>query len=311
MAAVATTCLVWPASLHAQDDHPTNSAHRFASPADAIKALVAAAEAGDRTAVHEIFGPEITNFMTGDTVQDNANFKGFSQAMTDACVPQPQGNDVIVLNIGTNGWPFPIPLVKQDGQWYFDTDAGREEIINRHIGRDELNAIGVCRAYVKAQEEYFSQDRDGSGVRKYAMKFKSTPGQKDGLYWESANGGGPSPFGALVAEAHIEGYASHSAGNGAHPFHGYLFRILTAQGRAAPGGKSSYLDNGSLTKGFALVAYPDKWGQSGIMTFIVNQDGKVYQRNFGEKTASVAASMTEYDPGRHWKLVEDEGVNEP
>ncbi len=268
-----------------------------------------AAEAGDRPTIDQIFGPDVKDFLTGDSVQDNANFAGFSKAMTDACVPVPEGDERITLEIGTNNWPFPIPLVKQDGQWFFDTDAGREEIINRHIGRDELNAIGICRAYVKAQTQYFSKPRDNSGVQKYAMKFKSTPGQQDGLYWEST--GEPSPFSALVAEAHAEGYRSHPAGTGPHPFHGYLFRVLTAQGRAAQGGKESYISNGSLTAGFALVAYPDEWGKSGIMTFIVNQDGKVYQRNLGKKTDSIAASITEYNPDRHWTLVEDEGVLEP
>jgi hypothetical protein len=307
-ALVAIACLILPALLQAQDES-TNSQRRFASPKDAIKALNDAAEAGDRAAVNEIFGPGVKDFLTGDEVQDQANFKGFSRAMTDACLPVAESDDRIILNIGTNDWPFPIPLVKQDGQWFFDTDAGRDEIVNRHIGGDELHAIGVCRAYVTGQGRYFSQVHDGSGVRKYALKFKSTPGQQDGLYWESSSE--PSPFGALVAEAHAEGYRNHPAGAGPHPFHGYLFRILTSQGRAAPGGKSSYLVNGNLTAGFALVAYPEQWGKSGIMTFIVNQDGKVYQRNLGEKTGAIAASMTEYNPGRHWTLVQAQGVSEP
>jgi hypothetical protein len=308
-ACVTLVGLALPAQLRAQDQPAANlQQQRFASSQEAIKTLRAAAEAGDRAKVHEIFGPEVTNFFTGDEVQDKANFKGFSEAMQDACVPVPEGDARITLNIGTNDWPFPIPLVKEKGQWFFDTEAGREEIINRHIGGDELHAIGVCRAYVKAQKQYFSQDRDSSGVRKYAQKFKSTSGQRDGLYWESASE--PSPFGALVAEAHTEGYGKHSPGTGAHPLHGYLFHILTGQGRAAPGGKTSYLANGNLTAGFALVAYPDKWGKSGIMTFIVNQDGKVYQRNFGEKTGEIAASISEYNPDRHWKLVQEPGFAE-
>jgi hypothetical protein len=307
MAFVVVLCAILPSWLQAQD---TNNMppRRFTSSDDAVKALRAAAEAGDRTAIGEIFGPGVKDFVTGDEVQDRADLKGFFQAMKDACVPVPEGNDRLMLDIGTNAWPFPIPLVKAEGQWFFDTDAGREEIINRHIGRDELNAIGVCRAYVTAQIQYDSQVRDGSDVRKYALKFKSTPGRQDGLYWQSTNE--PSPFGALVAQAHIEGYGNHPAGTGPHPFHGYLFRILTGQGRAAPGGKSSYLVNGNLTGGFALVAYPDKWGKSGIMTFIVNQDGKVYQRNFAERTAEMAGSMTQYNPDRHWTLVQEVGVSE-
>lgn len=308
MGLVMAASLCMGALAQAQEGNAAGTQRRFSSPGEAIKALNEAAESGDRAAVDQIFGPGVNDFLTGDAVQDTSNFKRFAQAMTDACVPVAEGDDRVVLEIGTNNWPFPIPLVKQEGQWVFDTADGREEIINRHIGRDELNAIGVCRAYVNAQREYFNQVHDSSGGQKYATKFKSTPGQQDGLYWEST--GQPSPLGALVAEAHVEGYGNHPAGTGPHPFHGYLFRILTAQGRAAPGGRMSYLVNGNMTRGFALVAYPDKWNRSGIMTFIVNQDGKVYQRNLGDKTDSVAASMSEYNPDRHWTLVEDQGVLE-
>ncbi|HUC86576.1 MAG TPA: DUF2950 domain-containing protein [Candidatus Acidoferrales bacterium] len=304
--------LAWLSSANPLLAQTTNagSMERFGAPEAAIQALRAAAEAGDRSAIERIFGPEVNDFLTGDKVQDAANFRGFSRAISDRCNTTADGENRLILNIGTNDWPFPIPLVKQqDGQWFFDTDAGREEIIDRHIGRDELNAIGVCRAFVRAQKEYFAQENGAEGTHQYAEKFKSSPGQHDGLYWPSSSG--PSPFGALVAEAFAEGYGNHPAGTGPHPFHGYCFRILTAQGRAAPGGKCSYLVDGKLTRGFALVAYPDKWGRSGIMTFIVNQDGKVYQRNYGERTSEVASSMTRYDPTRHWALVEDPGVNEP
>ncbi|MGA2243941.1 MAG: DUF2950 domain-containing protein [Verrucomicrobiota bacterium] len=293
----------------AQSTNAATVQKRFTSPEAAIQALRDAAEAADKSVVNQIFGPVVNQFLTGDSVQDKANFRGFSQAMTDRCVASPEGDNRLILSIGTNDWPFPIPLVKADGQWFFDADAGREEIINRHIGRDEMNAIGVCRAYVKGQQEYFSQEWDGRSVHQYALKFKSSPGRHDGLYWSSTNG--PSPLGALVAEAHAEGYGSHPVGAGPRPFHGYLFRILTAQGRAAPGGKADYLVNGSLTGGFALVAYPNQWGKSGIMTFIVNQEGKVYQRDYGEKTGKIAADMTRYNPDGHWTLVEEPGVNEP
>jgi hypothetical protein len=161
---------------------------------------------------------------------------------------------------------------------------------------------------VTAQIEYCREPRDGGGVRKYALKFKSSPGQRDGLYWPSTNE--PSPFGALVAEAHAAGYGRHEAGSGPSPFHGYLFRILTSQGSAAPGGRASYLAQGNLTGGFALVAYPVQWGKSGIMTFIVNQEGKVYQCNLGEKTGAIAAGMTRYNPDRHWTFVEEPGYSE-
>jgi hypothetical protein len=202
---------------------------------------------------------------------------------------------------------MPIPLVKADGQWHFDTAAGKETIINRHIGKDELHAIGVCRAYVTAQQQYAKLNTDADGKPTYAPKFKSTPGKKDGLYWVAAEGEPASPFGPLVAEAHAEGYVGNTS-KGPHPFHGYYFRILTRQGPVAPGGRMDYMDHGNLTKGFALVAYPEHWGQSGIMTFIVNQDGKVYQRNLGAKTSRIAATMKEYNPDSGWTLVPDEGV---
>jgi hypothetical protein len=200
---------------------------------------------------------------------------------------------------------MPIPLVKADGQWHFDTAAGKEEVINRHIGKDELHAIGVCRAYVTAQRQYASVNagQDAS----YALKFKSTPGKKDGLYWPAVANEPASPFGPLVAEAHAEGYGNNK-GAGPHPFHGYYFKILSRQGNDAPGGKKNYMSQGMLTGGYALVAYPEHWDQSGIMTFIVNQEGQVYQRNLAEKSCRIASTMKEYNPDSHWALVADDGV---
>jgi hypothetical protein len=250
----------------------------FASPEEAIKALQRATEAKDQAALQEIFGPEFQSLQTGDQVQDANNAQRFAAAMAQSCHQAKESDDKITLEVGTNEWPMPIPLVKADGQWRFDTAAGKEEIINRHIGKDELCAIGVCRAYVTAQRQYASANPAIGGVVTYAQKFKSTPGKKDGLYWPATQNETASPFGPLVAEAHAEGYVSHH-GTGPHPFHGYYFRILTRQGEAAPGGKVDYMSDGNLTGGFALVAYPEHWDQSGIMTFIVNQDGKVYQRN--------------------------------
>ena len=277
----------------------------FATPEEAIKALQAATEAKDKAALAEIFGPEFHDLSTGDKVQDANNAKRFATALAQSCNPVKDGEDKISLEIGTNNWPMPIPLVKAAGQWRFDTMAGKDEVINRHIGKDELNAIGVCRAYVAAQQQYASMDA-GAGA-KYAQKFKSTPGQKDGLYWPSAENEPASPFGPLVAEAHAEGYVNNK-GTGPHPFHGYYFRILTRQGIAAPGGKMNYMNHGNLTGGFALVAYPEHWDQSGIMTFIVNQDGKSYQRNLGQKTSRMAGALKEFNPDQEWTPVEDEGV---
>jgi hypothetical protein len=217
------------------------------------------------------------------------------------------GEDKIIVEVGKNNWPMPIPLVKANGQWRFDTAAGKEEIINRHIGKDELNAIGVCRAYVTAQRQYAKVNPQVSAGMRYARKFKSAPGKKDGLYWPSVNNEPVSPFGPLVAQAHAEGYGGNK-GSGPHPFHGYYFRILTRQGKSAPGGKIDYMSQGNLAKGFALVAYPAHWGQSGIMTFIVNQDAKVFQKNLGEKTVQIAGAINEYNPDSGWALVQDEGV---
>jgi hypothetical protein len=301
-----------PASLYAAETEATaaNSViaeQQFTSPEEAIKALRTATEAKDQEALRRIFGPEYDALKVGDKVQDANNAQRFATAMAQSCNQIKAGDGQITLEVGTNNWPMPIPLVQAGGQWHFDTAAGQEEIINRHIGKDELHAIGVCRAYVEAQKKYAGANPDAGGVPAYAQKFKSTPGTKDGLYWPSAENEQASPFGPLVAEAHAEGYGNNK-GSGPHPFHGYYFRILTRQGAAAPGGKMNYLSHGRLTGGFALMAYPEHWDQSGIMTFIVAQDGKVFQRNLGEKTSRTAGAIKEYNPDSEWTPVQDEGV---
>ncbi len=279
----------------------------FATPDDAINALRAATESKDTAGLHDIFGPEVQDLLTGDPVQDANNAQRFAVAMAEGCTPVKAGDNEITLEVGTNNWPMPIPLVQTNGQWYFDTAAGKEEIINRHVGKDELCAIGVCRDYVKAQLQYADANPRVGGGPQYALKFKSSPGKKDGLYWPVADNEPASPFGPLVAEAHAQGYGNSNS-TGLHAFHGYYFRILTRQGKAAPGGRLNYLSEGSLVAGFALVAYPEHWGQSGIMTFIVGQDGKVYQQDFGEKTARIAEKMKEYNPDTQWTLVQDQGI---
>jgi hypothetical protein len=277
----------------------------FASPEEAIQALKSATASQDKTGLHELFGPEFDQIQTGDKTQDEKNAEKFAAALSLACKPVPEGQDMITLEIGTNEWPMPIPLVKVNGQWHFDTAAGKDEIIMRHIGKDELHAIGVCRAYVKAQQQYASQNAGPDSS--YAMRFKSTSGKKDGLYWPAADNVPASPFGPVVADAQADDYLD-SAGLQSKPFHGYFFRILTRQGPAAPGGKKSYMSQGMLAGGFALVAYPESWDKSGIMTFIVNQDGIVYERNFGPKTSRIAKRLNEYNPDNNWKLVQDEGM---
>jgi len=306
---LAGACGILLLNLHAAepDANPAITEQLFASPDDAVKALQTAVQAKDQAALKTIFGPEFSELLTGDKVQDANNAQRFADAMAQDCNQVKDGDDTITLEVGTNNWPYPIPLVKADGQWHFDTAAGKDEIINRHIGKDELCAIGVCRTYVTAQRQYAGENPAGGGVVSYAQKFKSTPGKKDGLYWPAAEGEAASPFGPLVAEAHAEGYVRHASA-GPHPFHGYYFKILTRQGEAAPGGKTDYMSHGTLTGGFALVAYPEHWDQSGIMTFIVGQDGKVFQQNLGEKTSRIAGTMKEYNPDSDWTLVPDEGV---
>ena len=276
---------------------------RYADPEQAVAALKTAARADDRAALREIFGPEGRDLASGDAVADANDRAVFANAITHFCRVSREGDDKVVLNLGAQDWPFPIPLVKKDGQWYFDTAAGRDEIINRRVGENELMAIDVCRVYVAAQREYATTNHDGSGVLKYAQRLRSTEGQKDGLYWEIPPGGEPSPFGPLVANARAEGYGSRREGEAPRPFHGYLFKILTAQGPNALGGRKSYIADGAMTAGFALVAHPVQWGDSGVMTFIVGQDGVTYQRNLGPDTAATVAQMIEFDPGPGWTPV--------
>ncbi len=303
---VAPAAAPVPASAAVQVGNPAPQ-RQFATPAEAVKALLAATQPHDRDALREIFGPDSQELMSGDKVADANAYAAFAQALAQFCRFSDVGDDKVVLNIGAQDWPFPIPLVKRDGQWFFDTAAGKDEIVNRRVGENELTAIGVCRTYVEAQREYAEEDRDASGVLKYAQKIKSTPGQKDGLYWEPAADEDSSPLGPLVASARAEGYGPHKEGEPPQPFHGYLFRILTAQGTHAPGGKYNYIINGNMIAGFALIAHPARWGDSGVMTFIVNQQGKVYQRNLGPDTEAKVAAMTTFDPDASWTPVTPPG----
>ncbi len=279
----------------------------YASPSEASNDLVKAARSHDRQAIREIFGPEVTNLWTGDQALDEKHFAAFADALAERCDTVPEGPNRVTLEIGSDPWPFPIPLIKTNGAWFFDAIAGEEEIINRHIGRDEYYAIGVCQAYVKAQREYANRFAAAGGLPRYAMRFKSAPGKTDGLYWPGEIHGASSPLSAFVAQASLEGY-NWSTGQGPRPFHGYYFKILTRQGSSAPGGKQDYVRDGAMTGGFALVAYPIRWGESGVMTFIVNQDGVVYQRSLGEKTARIAAAMKSYNPDAHWTMVSEPGI---
>jgi hypothetical protein len=277
---------------------------RFATPEEAVKALAAATKAGDRAEVDAIFGPAVKDLLSGDAKQDSIEFAAFARSMGRYSQLVRKSDDRYVVNVGPQNWPMPIPLVRKDGTWFFDTAAGKDEIINRRVGEDELMAIGVCRTYVIAQREYAAEDHDGSGVLKFAQHVRSTHGTKDGLYWPAPANEEQSPLGPLVAEVHAQGYGGKTTEGEPEPFHGYLFKILTAQGDAAPGGGYSYIINGNMVAGFALVAYPAHWGESGVMTFIVNQWGKVYESNLGEGSADAAASITEFNPDSGWVAVE-------
>ena len=278
---------------------------RFASPQAAVHALVAAARIHDTNALNAIFGPERSELVSPDPVQAAEGYQRFVQRLDEKIQAVTNADATVTLALGADGWPFPIPLVPQNGQWFFDTAAGKEEILRRRIGMDELGAMDVCRAYVDAQRAYASEDRRGDGVLAYAQFLHSSPGTHDGLFWPAEPGQELSPLGPLVAAARGEGYhrAATMMNEQLAPYHGYYFKILTRQGRHAPGGKYNYLINGRMIAGFALVAWPAEWGNTGVMTFIINQQGRIYQKNFGPKTAKIAGAMTAYDPDAGWTVV--------
>jgi hypothetical protein len=308
LATLALLTMGLPLARLAADPTPPAIVQRtFASPTEALAALQTAAATKNPAAMGELFGPEYPKLLTGDQAQDAKNAEHFAEVMAQGCRPVAEGDARVTFEVGTNQWPLPIPLVKTNGQWQFDTAAGREEIINRHVGKDELHAIGVCRAYVTAQRQFALTTAVTGSETKYAQKFMSTTGAKDGLYWPTAENEPASPFGPVVAEAQTGPYPGNNASR-PEPFHGYYFKILTRQGKAAPGGKMDYLTHDGLTGGFALLAYPEHWDQSGVMTFIVNQTGQVYQRDLGPKTTRLARAITEYNPDSHWNLVPDPGV---
>jgi hypothetical protein len=274
----------------------------FASPQEAVKALVIAAQNHDTNALHAIFGSVGQKLISPDAVQATEGFKMFVQRLTEKTQLVTNSDSKITLDVGADGWPFPIPLVNQNGQWFFDTAAGKEEILARRIGRDEMGAINVCNAYVEAQREYASQDRMDDGVLAYAQFLRSTPGTHDGLFWPAKPGEELSPLGPLVAQARVEGYhrTAKMLNDQIAPYHGYYFKILTRQGKHAPGGKYNYIINGRMVAGFALVAWPAEWSNTGVMTFIVNQQGKIFQKNLGPKTTKIARAITSYDPDDTW-----------
>ncbi len=274
---------------------------KFTSPEAAFNALLVATKNSDSKELLSIFGPSGKDIISsGDAIADREDRARFVKIAGDAVKFSKVDDSKMLAVIGKDEWSFPVPLVKSPQGWFFFTEEGREEIINRRIGRNELNAIQVALAYVDAQHEYASKDRDGDGVLQYARKFMSRPGKRDGLYWEAAPGGEASPLGPLFARATEEGY-TFKKGEKSSPYHGYFFKILKSQGSKAPGGEINYIVNDRMTAGFGLLAYPAEYGVSGIMTFIVNQEGVVYEKDLGPKTAEMAKAMTKYDPDQTWK----------
>lgn len=277
----------------------------FATPEAAVDALEAALKADSDPQLLAIFGDAHKDaIIEPDRATATAHRAQITAAMQTLRVLKAPSADRRVLVIGDQAWPFPIPLVKSGDRWRFATEQGVEELINRRIGGNERNAIYVLRAFVDAQREFASRDRVGDGVLQYAQKVMSTPGKKDGLYWASdpAKGDEASPFGPLIAEAspYIKGKV---AGD---PYRGYYFRILTQQGASAPGGAYSYLINGRMIAGFAMIAFPAEYGESGVMTFMVSQNGVVYERDFGPQTAKLAPAVKSFDPGNGWTPVKPE-----
>ena len=294
--------LAMAALLLGQACSTTPAQSKFAAPDDAAKALLQALKTDSADQLREIFGKQaFESVASGDPVADRNDREVIALAMERSWRWVPVRPDRQELIVGDEQWPFPVPLVKAGDQWRFDSEAGKEEVIARRIGRNELTVIDLSHAYVDMQKEYAAHAHDGKRSGLFAQRLRSTPGHQDGLYWPAQPGDKESPLGDLAAEATAEGYAEGKTS--ATPLWGYQYRILTAQGAAAPGGKTSYIKDGEMSGGFALVAFPATYGSSGIMTFIVNQDGVVYQKDLGKDTVNLATSMAEYDPDDSWEVV--------
>lgn len=277
----------------------------FETPDAAALELIDAAAADGRDALLGVLGTALDELVSGDPVADAQDRQDFVELAREAASIEDETDDSALLVIGPNDWPFPIPLARDADGWYFDTAAGIEELLDRRIGLNELTAIATARAFVDAQMEYLAADPDGDGKRSYADRLWSGEGKRDGLYWPSADGEPDSPMGPLVADAVDEGYAIRGEDEGPRPYHGYFFKILKAQGPNAPGGARGYVEDGRLTGGFGLLAWPASYGNSGIMSFQVNQRGIVYQADLGEDTADKAAAIDAYSLGNDWEPAVD------
>jgi hypothetical protein len=292
--------LIVLAAASAQSATTEQARKRFATAEEAVQSVIKAAKANNQAELLKIFGADAEDlFSSGDKIADRRARQVILVALNEKWSLSSQKPNAKTLVIGNEEWPYPIPLVKDKGGWSFDTAAGRQEILYRRVGRNELSTIKACRVYVQAQKEYAQKSHDGKATGLYAQKLSSEPGKQDGLFWKSGPGEELSPLGEFAAQASSEGYSR--AESGPTPFHGYLFRLLTAQGPAAPGGAKSYISNGEMKGGFALLAYPAEYRNSGVMAFIINQDGVVYEKDLGQQTAKVAAQISEYNPDKSWR----------
>ncbi|HEY4899785.1 MAG TPA: DUF2950 domain-containing protein [Terriglobales bacterium] len=303
VAMVLATAIAMLVTVSAQE----SGQKTFTALQDASKALYDAVKSGDKTAMEAVLGASSAPILSsGDPVQDqkNADFVTQRYEQMNRWGKETNGDETLFL--GAENWPFPVPLKKNAaGQWYFDSKAGVEEVLYRRIGANELAAIRVCKALADAQDEYFGGTHDGDTVHQYAQKFISDEGKQNGLYWKTAEGEPQSPIGPVFKYAAVEGYSKS-----ADPFHGYFFRMLTAQGAAAPGGAKSYIVDGKMTRGFAFVAYPAQYRNSGVMTFVVNLNGAVYEKDLGPKTADLANAMTAINPDSTWRAVANQTEEE-
>jgi hypothetical protein len=297
-------CVLLAGLLAAQ----TKTGKTFASAKEAADALVKAAEAADLAAIEELFGPDGKDLVTtADPVADKNRVSAFAALAKEkmSVVVDPKNRSRAMVSVGSSDWPLPVPIVNRQGKWYFDAEAGREEILARRIGANELDAIQICRGYVEAQKDYAAEVRDDSGVNQYAQKIISSPGKKDGLYWTNSDGKPGGPISEPIAKAIEEGY-SPSARSG---YHGYYFKVLKAQGPSAPLGELDYVINGLMIGGFALIATPAEYGVTGIKTFIVSHNGIVYEKDLGPNSLELAKKIDRYNPDKTWKRTEDEWPN--
>jgi len=287
---------------------PGRTASEFATPEEAVAALRAAAGNADTNALREILGPASVDLMNPDRVQATNELSNFSAALATTTHLTHMATNFVIVEIGEDLWPFPVPIVRKEGGWFFDTATGQEELLNRRIGGNELAVLSVMREHPEAQREYASRDHDDDGILEFAQRLVSNPNRQDGLYWPAELDGTVSPLGPLIAFAQMEGYSPDVREEDEFqrgPYRGYYFKILSRQGSHALGGKYKYVINRNMIAGFALIAWPAEYGTSGIMTFLVNQQGHVYQKDLGPKTSTTARRMKSFDPDSSWTLSPD------